>query len=184
MWPSHGWPWQVPQHVPSFYLCSPSCHCSGSPASARTASPDHTWLLWKLWLRGTLGQEHMDFLLINVQLLPLLHIDTLHHQSKHNIKASMSDGQKESPQARSKGTWFCSSNWYLLTSIVTSLRTLSTYLPCKTMAPPTWCSHLRTCITHLWMVPCWLNYVGKLLLSPRRQWGLRGLFTYKLCDPR
>ena len=37
----------------------------------------------------------MDFLLINVQLLPLLHIDTLHHQSKHNIKASMSDGQKE-----------------------------------------------------------------------------------------
>ena len=38
MWPSHRWPWQAPQHVPSFYLCSPSCHCSGSPASARTAS--------------------------------------------------------------------------------------------------------------------------------------------------
>lgn len=39
MWPSHGRPWQAPQHTPSFYLCSPFCHHSGSPASARTASP-------------------------------------------------------------------------------------------------------------------------------------------------
>ena len=39
MWPSQGRPWRAPQHVPSFYLCSPFCHHSGSPASARTASP-------------------------------------------------------------------------------------------------------------------------------------------------
>lgn len=37
--PSHGWPRQVPQPVRPSYLCSPSCHRSGSPASACTASP-------------------------------------------------------------------------------------------------------------------------------------------------
>ena len=39
VWPSHGWPRQVHQHMPSIYLHSSKSHSSGLPGSACTASP-------------------------------------------------------------------------------------------------------------------------------------------------
>lgn len=38
-WPARGQPWQVCQHAPWLYLCSPSCRRSQSPSSACMSSP-------------------------------------------------------------------------------------------------------------------------------------------------
>lgn len=59
--------------------------------------PDHVWPLGKLWHRGALSQDHMNLPSFHVQISPLPDVDILHHQSRHDINASISDGQKESP---------------------------------------------------------------------------------------
>lgn len=64
--------------------------------------PDHTRLLWKLWIRSALGQDHVDLLPLKVQLSPLQHVNILHHQSRLNRKACISAKQKGSPQQKQR----------------------------------------------------------------------------------
>ena len=79
----------------------------------------------------------MDLPPFKVQVSPLPHIDTLHHQSRHNIKFSISYESEAKGHDSVPPLGVC--------SLILLLHFLS-YLHCKTMAPPTWCSHLRACI--------------------------------------
>lgn len=70
--------------------------------------PDHAWLLGKLRQGDALCQDHMDLPSFHVQLLPLPDVDILHRQSRHDINASISGGQKEKPTSlkQREGTLF------------------------------------------------------------------------------
>ena len=59
--------------------------------------PDHTRPLGKLRMGGALGQDHIDLLPFHIQISPLPDVDILYRWSRHDIHASISDRQKESP---------------------------------------------------------------------------------------
>lgn len=108
--------------------------------------PDHAWLLGKLRQGDALCQDHMDLPSFHVQLSPLPDVDILHRQSRHDINASTSDGQKERPTSlkQSGGMLFLPLAFLLL-----QLPALFLYLHYKVVLHTTWYSHLRAGITHL-----------------------------------
>ena len=70
--------------------------------------PDHTRLLWNLWLRGAVGHDHVDLPPFKIQLSPLPHVNILHRRSRHNkARTEMPSGRKA--HSRNNGTWFHSS---------------------------------------------------------------------------
>ena len=86
-----GGPGRCTNICPVFTFTPPRVIALDCQALLVLLQPDHARLLWKPRHRDALGQDHVDLLPFKVQLSPLPHIDTLRHQSRHNIKSSISD---------------------------------------------------------------------------------------------
>ena len=103
---------------------------------------DHTRPPSKLWYGDALSQDHIDLPSFHVQLLPLPDVDILQCQSRHDVHASISDRQKESPtRQKQRGRrdsvpqiphGICS------LVLLAPPPALSPYLHCKIMPHTTW----------------------------------------------
>ena len=137
VWPSHGWPRQVHQHMPSIYLHSSKSHSSGLPGSACTASPGSCPTSLKTTAQRCSGPGSRGPSALQSSALAA----AAHRHTTPPVKAQHQ--VQHLRRVRSKGTWFCSSTWCLLPLL---LLHFLFYIPCNTMTLPTCCSHLRACI--------------------------------------
>ena len=120
--------------------------------------PDHTRLLWNLWLRGAVGHDHVDLLPFKIQLSPLPHVNILHRRSRHNSKACIEMLSGRKAHSRNNRTWFHSS--------------ASCLPPCSVISgPPCLPTHLRK---------VWLLHLASLF--ERMHYPLE-IGSLLLCDP-
>lgn len=94
--PRGGSGWRTNMH-PSFTFAPLLAIALNCQALLVPLHSDHTRPLSKLWYGDALSQDHIDLPSFHVQLLPLPDVDILQCQSRHDVHASISDRQKESP---------------------------------------------------------------------------------------